>query len=103
MALIDFESNRKECEVVNRFLDHSDENSFTALFRLFSPQLVNFFRRRGHEMGVAENLAQEVMLTVHQRACRHFAKRMREGPTVDLADMGDRCADPSHNAAAPQS
>ena len=54
-------------------------------------------------MGVAENLAQEVMLTVHQRACRHFAKRMREGPTVDLADMGDRCADPSHNAAAPQS
>jgi RNA polymerase sigma-70 factor (ECF subfamily) len=114
--------NLRESEVTDRFLDHPDEDSFTALFRAFSPQLVAFFRRRGHELGVAEDLAQEVMLTVYRSACqlrdrtlfrawlfkiarnaacRYFAKRTREVPTVDLADMGDVCAAPGRSPVGP--
>lgn len=99
--------NPSEAEVVERFLEQSGEDSFTDLFRIFSPKLISFFRRRGHDAGVAEDLAQEVMLTVYQKtgqlrdrksfrswlfkvarhaACRHFAQRAREVATVDLAD-----------------
>ena len=56
-------TNVRECEVAEQFLKRADEASFDALFRVFSPQLLAFFRRRGHETGVAEDLAQEVMLT----------------------------------------
>lgn len=113
-------SNLKGCEVADHFLDHPDEDSFTALFRVFTPQLVAFFRRRGHELALAEDLAQEVMLTVYRKAgqirdrtlfrawlfkiarnaaCRHFVKLTREVPTVDLADMGDRFAAPALKSA----
>src|SRR5689334_18116893 len=61
-------TNSRECDVAERFLNRADEDSFNALFKTFSPQLVAFFRRRGHETAVAEDLAQEVMLIVHQRA-----------------------------------
>jgi len=111
--------NSRECEVAERFLDHADEDSFTALFRVFSPQLISFFRKRGHEMGLAEDLSQEVMLTVYRRggqvrdrklfrawlftvarnaAFRHLASRMREAPTMALADMRSLSAS-SHNPA----
>ena len=97
-----------ERDVAERFLDQADEDSFNDLFRVFSPQLVSFFRRRGHETGVAEDLAQEVMLTVYRKAaqlrdhklfrawlfkvarntaCRYYAQRSRQVPTVDLAEM----------------
>ena len=49
--------------MAERFLEQADDESFNAVFRVFSPQLVAFFRRRGHEKGIAEDLAQEVMLT----------------------------------------
>src|SRR5262249_25244129 len=99
-------------------------DSFNALFCMFSPQLVSFFQRRGHEKGAAEDLAQEVMLTVYQRAgqvrdhklfrawlfkvarnaaCRHFAQRMRQVPTVDLADMSELLAALNHNPFGPMS
>src|SRR5215813_8634533 len=61
-------TNLQECEVAERFLDQADEDSFNDVFRVFSPQLVAFFRRRGHEKGVSEDLAQEVMLTVYRKA-----------------------------------
>jgi Sigma-70 region 2 len=57
-----------ECEVAERFLQHADEDSFAELFRTFSPQLIAFFRRRGHEKDIAEDLSQEVMLTVYRKA-----------------------------------
>ena len=101
--------NLQDCEVAERFsAEQADDDSFNAVFRVFSPQLVAYFRRRGHETGVAEDLAQEVMLTVyrkagqlrdhklfrawlfkvaHNAACRHYAQRTREG-----ADRG--CARP---------
>src|SRR5215468_8160721 len=103
----------QQSEAAERFLDQGDEDSFNALFRAFSPQLVVFFRRRGHEKDVAEDLAQEVMLTAYRKAgqvrdhklfrawlfkvarnaaCRLYAQRSREVPTVDLEDMNDSLA-----------
>jgi hypothetical protein len=49
----------QEGKVAERFLDDVDEDSFNEVFRVFSPQMVAFFRRRGHEKSVAEDLAQE--------------------------------------------
>ena len=112
-------TNLQECDVVERFLEHGDEDSFNVLFRLFSPQLISFFRRRGHEQGIAEDLAQEVMLTVYRKArqlrdhklfrawlfkvarnaaCRHFTQRTREVPTVDVTDISDLLAAPNRYA-----
>src|SRR5258706_9834035 len=97
------DDSNTECDVANRFLDRRDEDSFTALFRVFSPQLVAFFRSRGRDVVLAEDLAQEVMLTVYRKAgqirdrtlfrawmfqiarhtaSRHYAKTAREVRTV---------------------
>jgi RNA polymerase sigma-70 factor (ECF subfamily) len=114
----------QQSEVAERFLDRGDEDSFNALFRAFSPQLVVFFRRRGHEKDVAEDLAQEVMLTAYQKAgqvrdhklfrawlfrvarnaaFRYFAQRTREVPTVDLAEMTELLPAPNQNPLGPTS
>ena len=111
-------------EVAERFLNQAGDDSFDALFRTLSPQLVAFFRRRGHEKGAAEDLAQEVMLTVYRKAgqlrdhklfrawlfkvarnteCRLFAQRTRQVPTVALADMTELLPAPNHNPFAPTS
>jgi len=103
-------SSLHEAAVTEKFLDAPDEESFGELFKAFTPQLVAFFRARGCQM-MAEDLAQEVMLTVYRKAdqirdrslfrawmfkiarntlCRHFGKRAREVDTVDLADVPDR-------------
>ena len=112
----------QECEIAERFLEQTDDESFNAMFRVFSPQLVAFFRRRGHEKDIAEDLAQEVMLTVYRKAgqlrdhklfrawlfkvarnaaCRHFAQRTREVPTVDVADISDFVPAPNRNPLGP--
>ena len=114
----------QELEIVERFLCHADESSFDTVFRVFSPQLFAFFRRRGFENGLAEDLAQEVMLTVYRKtgqlrdhklfrawlftvarhaASRHFAQRNREVPTVDVTDMGDFLSAPHCNSSGPAS
>ena len=111
-------TNTREYEVAEQFLNQGDDESFSALFRIYSPQLVAFFRRRGHEKCVAEDLTQEVMLTVHQKAgqvrdhrlfrawlftvarnaaCRHFAQRMRQVQTVDMDDLGESLAAQNHS------
>lgn len=111
-------TNSEEREIVERFLEQANEDSFNPLFHIFSPQLVAFFRRRGHETDAAEDLAQEVMLTVYRKAgqlrdhalfrawlfrvarnaaCRYFAQRTRQVPTVDLADMTESLPAPNHN------
>jgi RNA polymerase sigma-70 factor, ECF subfamily len=115
-------TNSQENEAVERFLEQADEDSFSAVFRTFSPQLVSFFRRRGHDQGIAEDLAQDVMLTVYRKAgqlrdqklfrawlfqvarnaaYRHFAQRTRQVPTVNLADMTESLPAPYHNAFGP--
>ena len=115
-------TNFEECEITERFLEQADHDSFNAVFRVFSPQLVAFFRRRGHEKDIAEDLAQEVMLTVYRKAgqlrdhklfrawlfkvarnaaCRYFAQRTREVPTVDVADISDFLPAPNHGPFGP--
>src|SRR5215469_75456 len=102
--------NSLECAVAEQFLNQADEDSFDVVFCTFSPQLVAFFRRRGHEKATAEDLAQEVMLTAFRKAgqvrdhrlfrawlfkvarnaeCRLFAQRTRQVPTVDLSDLAE--------------
>jgi RNA polymerase sigma-70 factor (ECF subfamily) len=114
----------QESEIAERFLEQADDDSFNALFRAFSPQLVAFFRRRGHEKDIAEDLAQEVMLTVYRKAsqlrdhrlfrawlfkvarnaaCRYFAQRTREVPTVDLAGISDFLPAPKRSPFGPAS
>src|SRR5260370_28866952 len=100
-----------EAAVAETFLKALSEDSFTELFNIFSPRLVAFFRARGCELALAEDLAQEVMLIVHRKApqvrcrtlfrawlfriarnafCRHYGKHSRDGETVDLADLTNR-------------
>ena len=100
-----------EAAVTQRFFDDPGEDSFTDLFKTFSPQLVAFFRARGCQF--AEDLAQEVMLAVYRKAgqlrdrglfrawlfkiarhafCRHYEKQTREVDTIDLADVADTLA-----------
>jgi RNA polymerase sigma-70 factor (ECF subfamily) len=107
--------------VTERFLEARNDESFTDLFRAFTPQLVGFFRERGCELTLAEDLAQEVMFTVYRKAaqirdrtlfrgwlfkvarnalCRHYGKQTREVKTVDLADVGERLAPASCKPAA---
>jgi len=95
---------------IEAFLDAPNEESFAALFKSLTPRLVAFFRARGCE-AVAEDLAQEVMLTVYRKAgqvrdralfrawvftiarnalSRHWGQRSREVETVDLAEVPER-------------
>lgn len=107
-----------ESAVAERFLDTPNDESFADLFRTFSPQLLAFFRARGCALALAEDLAQEVMLTVHCKApqirdrslfrswlfkvarnalCRHYGKQAREVETVDMELVADGAAAISHN------
>src|SRR6202161_4800589 len=100
--------DRRESAVIERFLESSNEESFADLFRVFTPQLVAFFRSRGCEVALSEDLTQEVMLTVYRKAaqvrdrtlfrawlfkiarnalCRQYGKQSREVETVDLANV----------------
>jgi len=102
-----------EATVTERFLESRDEILFTDLFNTFTPQLVAFYRSRGCEASLAEDLTQEVMLIVHRKAsqirdrslfrawlfriarnalCRHYGKQTREVATVNLEDAAERVA-----------
>lgn len=48
--------------------ERRDRSAFSELFDYFAPRLKGFIRRRGVEASRAEDLAQEVMLTVWHRA-----------------------------------
>jgi RNA polymerase sigma-70 factor (ECF subfamily) len=106
-----------EAAVADRFLDAQSEESFVDLFKIFSPQLVAFFRARGCERYLAEDLAQEVMLTVYRKVaqirdrrlfrawlfkiarntlCHHYVKQTREVDTVDLAEAANRVTASCH-------
>lgn len=52
---------------LEQFVANPGEERFAALFRLLAPQLLIYFRARGCEAGVAEDLTQEVMLTVFRK------------------------------------
>ena len=102
------DKSSRECSAATQFLDNPSAESFALLFKVFNPQLLSFFRARTREFSSAEDLAQEVMLTVYAKAdqirdrtlfrgwlfkiahnalCRHYAKLTREVDTVNLADV----------------
>ena len=111
-----------EKRVTEQFLDAPDGLFFADLFRVLTPQLRAFFRTRGCGTAVAEDLAQEVMLTVHLKASQlrerklfrawlfkiarnalshYYRKQAAEVETVDLADVADRLAASHMPAATP--
>src|SRR5580698_6417912 len=108
---IDTEKHLLERAAAEEFLESPGEASFCHLFRIFTPQLTSFFRARGCELALGEDLAQEVMLTVYRKAdqlrdrtlfrawlfkiarsilCRHYGKRSREVETIGLENLSDR-------------
>jgi len=110
----------RETEVADKFLDDPYADSFADLFSTFSPQLVAFFRARGCELGLAEDLAQDVMWTVYRKAaqvraralfrawlfkiarntlCRHYGKQTREVETVNFEETTERLAAVSGKAS----
>jgi RNA polymerase sigma-70 factor (ECF subfamily) len=109
-----------EAAVTDQFLSNATEESFSALFNVFAPQLVSFFRARSREPEVAEDLTQEVMLTVYLKAgqirdralfrgwlfkvahnalCRHYGKVTRGLETVNLADVDNSLVAASYQDA----
>ena len=60
----------RESAVIERFLESPNEESFADIFRVFTPKLVAFFRSRGCEFTLSEDLTQEVMLTVYGKAAQ---------------------------------
>jgi RNA polymerase sigma-70 factor (ECF subfamily) len=110
----------QEGAVTERFLEAPGEDSFARLFKTFTPQLVALYRARGCQLALAEDLAQEVMLTVYRKAeqvrdrtlfrawlfkiarnalCRHYGKQTREVETVDLANVTNRAVAANHKPA----
>ncbi|MBV8453610.1 MAG: RNA polymerase sigma factor [Deltaproteobacteria bacterium] len=108
---VSYEKQLHEGAVTNQFLDDPSEGSFTALFNVFAPQLISFFQARSRERELAEDLTQEVMLTVYRKASqvrdrrlfrawlfkvaqnalrRHYGSLTRQVETVDLADVANR-------------
>jgi RNA polymerase sigma-70 factor (ECF subfamily) len=106
--------------VVERFLEDPNEDTFADVFYVLTPQLVAFFRARNCKLGLAEDLAQEVMLKVFRKASqirdrhlfrnwlfkiarntlrRYYADQSREVATVELSDGVERAACASPNPA----
>ncbi len=118
--LISNDKHLSEAEVIDQFLDNPNEESFAAVFKVFNPQVVLFFRARTRELASAEDLAQDVMITVYAKArqirdrslfrgwlfkiahnalCRHYGSLTREVETVDLTDVENRLVAASHKPA----
>jgi RNA polymerase sigma-70 factor, ECF subfamily len=114
------ERDVREDAVIAGFLDNPTQESFAALFKTFAPQLVAFFRSRSRELSLAEDLAQEVMLTVYRKAeqvrdrasfrawlfkiarnalYRHYDRLARQVETVNLAEVDNFLPAATHEPA----
>jgi len=110
----------REGAVTEKFLESADQESYADLFRVFTPQLVAFFRSRGCELALSEDLTQEVMLAVYRKAaqirdrslfrawlfkiarnalCRKYGKQAREVETVDLENIASHLTASSNKPA----
>ena len=56
-----------EQEALDRFLAEPSEESFSDLFRAIAPRIFAYFRARGCEQSLADDLTQDVMLTVFRQ------------------------------------
>jgi RNA polymerase sigma-70 factor (ECF subfamily) len=109
-----------EAMVMRNYLEGPNDDSFAELFKTFTPQLVAFFRTHRCELSLAEDLAQEVMLTTHLKAaqirdrklfrawlfkvahnalCRYYRKQTRDVETVNLEDINDHLIPDAHKSA----
>jgi RNA polymerase sigma-70 factor, ECF subfamily len=100
----------QECAAAQGFLESPNEDTFAPVFRVFTPQLISFFRARGCEPALSEDLAQDVMLIVYRKSdqlrdrtlfrawlfkvartslCRHYGKQSREIDTIELEKVSD--------------
>jgi RNA polymerase sigma factor (sigma-70 family) len=100
----------QECAAAQNFLESPNEDTFAAVFKTFTPQLISFFRARGCAQALSEDLAQDVMLIVYRKAdqlrdrtlfrawlfkvarsslCRYYGKQSREVDTIDLEKVSD--------------
>jgi RNA polymerase sigma-70 factor (ECF subfamily) len=61
-------TNEELCDLVESIASARDRRAFTALFAYFAPRLKGFAIRRGADASIAEELAQETMLTVWRKA-----------------------------------
>jgi RNA polymerase sigma-70 factor (ECF subfamily) len=59
-----------EQEAVEGFLNNPTEDSFRLLFRAVTPRVLGYFRGRGCERGLAEDLTQDVMFAVYSESGR---------------------------------
>jgi RNA polymerase sigma factor (sigma-70 family) len=108
--------------LTDKFLECANEASFTPVFHHFTPQLLAFYRAHGCETALAEDLAQEVMMSVYLKAgqirdralfrawlfriarntlCRHYGRRARTVETVDGEDAIERAPASRIDAATP--
>jgi RNA polymerase sigma-70 factor (ECF subfamily) len=71
-----YDRPRRELRVTDNFLESPNDESFTEVFLMFTPQLVSFFRSHGCGPDLSEDLSQEVMLTVYRKS-RQIRDRMR--------------------------
>jgi RNA polymerase sigma-70 factor, ECF subfamily len=74
-----------EWAATDQFFNNPTEESFALLFKVFNPQLVSFFRSRTREFASAEDLAQEVMLTVYAKAHQVRDRRLFRGWVFTIA------------------
>ena len=107
---------RRELRVTDDFLESPNDESFTEVFLVFTPQLVSFFRSRGCGPDLSEDLSQEVMLTVYRKSrqirnrtrfrswlftigrhalYRHCRKQWPEADGVDLENVIDANTKPA--------
>jgi RNA polymerase sigma-70 factor (ECF subfamily) len=99
-----------DARISEKCLESPGDEHFADFFHAFTPRLVAFFRARGCAVSLAEDLTQDVMLSVHLKAsqvrdhalfrpwlfkvarnamCRHYGKHARDLEAVDLQTVID--------------
>jgi RNA polymerase sigma-70 factor, ECF subfamily len=58
---------------------HGDRRAFAALFAHFAPRVKRWLQRAGTDAGLAEEIAQEVLLTVWRKAAQYDPARAAAG------------------------
>jgi len=94
-------------DLVEAIAMRQDREAFKRLFAAFAPRVKAFARRRGAEPQVAEDLAQDVMLTVWRRAAQFDRRKASAGTWIFTIarnrriDMMRREARPAFDAEDP--
>jgi RNA polymerase sigma-70 factor (ECF subfamily) len=115
-----YDRPRRELRVTDNFLESPNDESFTEVFLMFTPQLVSFFRSHGCGPDLSEDLSQEVMLTVYRKSrqirdrarfrswlfkiglhalYKHFRKQWPKTDRADLESVIDTNANPAGSPA----